>query len=71
MEKEEEVFEEGPTKEEVLANLNLDEIDELLDDEVNTYLFSDKNNLPSSFLIRILTKIISLWRSIESNGWKR
>lgn len=71
MEKEEEVFEEGPTKEEVLANLNLDEIDELLDDEVSTYLFWDKNNLPSSFLIRILTKIISLWRSIESNGWKR
>eukprot|EP01040_Poterioochromonas_malhamensis_P003241 gene3241-3454_t len=33
MEKEEEEFEEGPTKEEVLANLNLDEIDELLDDE--------------------------------------
>lgn len=71
MEKEEEVFEEGPTKEEVLATLNLDEIDELLDDEVSTYLFWDKNNLPSSFLIRILTKIISLWRSIESNGWKR
>lgn len=71
MEKEEEVFEEGPTKEEVLANLNLDEIDELLDGEVSTYLFWDKNNLPSSFLIRILTKIISLWRSIESNGWKR
>ncbi len=71
MEKEEEVFEEGPTKEEVLANLNLDEIDELLDDEVSAYLFLGKNNLPSSFLIRILTKIISLWRSIESNGWKR
>ncbi len=47
MEKEEEEFEEGPTKEEVLANLNLDEIDELLDDEVSANTsFKDKNNFP-------------------------